>query len=165
MRAPASRLWHLAHLFVWWAALFLLWLLLAGSLDPSELMVGALFSFPCAVLAGGLRKAEVIPFYPDHVWLTKGPRVVLGTFQDTWLLTVHLFRSLRRVEHEGRFVALKRHWAPDDPDAARERAWITLGMSATPNTVVVGIDASRGRILLHQLVSGEDAQQAMEAIL
>lgn len=155
----------MTHLLVWWAALFLLWLLLAGSVGGGEALVGALFAFPCAVLATGLRKAEVIPFYPDHVWLKKGPRVVWGTFRDTWLLTVHLFRTLKRVEHEGKFIALERHWKKGDPEAARERAWITLGMSATPNTVVVGIDAEHGRILLHQLVSGEDPQKSLESIL
>lgn len=157
------RAW--VHLLLWWPALFGLWLLLAGSIDGPELLVAAVCSFACAGLAAGLRKAGVIPFDPGPRWLLRLPRLWLGVVRESGLLFVHLIHTLGKRRREGSFLSLERKWRPGDPAAMRERAWITLAMSMTPNTLVVGIDAARGLILLHQLVPGEDAQKSLEELL
>jgi len=160
---PKPRLWP--HVLAWWPLLFALWLLLCGSLEWPELWVGAACALGSAWLAAVLRRAGVIPFDPGPAWLTKLPRLWLHLVVESWQLFVHLLRTLRARRPEGTFVSLERRWTPGDPAAGRERAWITLAMSVTPNTVVVGIDVASGRILLHQLLPQEDARASLEALL
>jgi multisubunit Na+/H+ antiporter MnhE subunit len=153
------------HLLAWWPLLFGLWLLLAGSLQPVVLLVGLGASLACAVLAVALRRAGVIPFDPGPGWLLHLPRLGWHIVRESWLLAVHLFRSVRQGHREGSFLTLERRWTPGDPAARRERAWLILAMSLTPNTVVVGVDLARGWLLLHQLLPAEDAQGSLEALL
>lgn len=160
---PKPRAWP--HLLAWWPLLFGLWLLLAGSLEGWELAVGAVASLGCAVLAVGLRRAGMIPFDPGPGWLVRLPRLWWHIVRESWILGGHLYRSVREGHREGNFLTLERRWAPGDPGARRERAWLTLAMSMTPNTVVVGFDIPRGWILLHQLVPKEDARASLEALL
>ena len=44
------------------------------------------------------------------------------------------------------------HGPSADPGAAARRALATAGVSASPNTYVVGIDTRRDELLAHQLV-------------
>jgi hypothetical protein len=45
-----------------------------------------------------------------------------------------------------------RYGSSDDPEDAARRALLVAGLSVTPNSVVVGVDADRDEVLVHQLV-------------
>jgi multicomponent K+:H+ antiporter subunit E len=126
-------------------ALLALWLLLAGSVRPGALLMGALLGLiggaALALLApprGGLRRLRPIP----------------GLLRD---ILVEIIRSNNAVAR----IILRR-----DPDAPRRSGFVTIPLTmrspyglaalaciltATPGTVWVDYDAKSGTMLLHVL--------------
>jgi multisubunit Na+/H+ antiporter MnhE subunit len=147
-----------------WPAYFGLWLLFTGSVQWVELLVGADCALVCAHLTARLRLEGIIPSAPGLLWLRRFPRMVWAVAKDSVLIFHHLFRCLNGTRREGRFVALPFQSRQKGADGYAERAWIITAMTFSPNLIVVAIDVERERILLHQLVPGEDAAEAIEAI-
>ncbi|PBC59862.1 hypothetical protein BKI49_33200 [Streptomyces sp. Tue6028] len=54
---PCTALRGALEVVAWWAVLFLLWLVLIGTVDTLELVVGAAAALVCAVAARGARRA------------------------------------------------------------------------------------------------------------
>jgi multisubunit Na+/H+ antiporter MnhE subunit len=131
-----------------------LWVLLTSTFRGSELVAGAIAAAVTAAAVAAVRGRERFGFRPRLRWVRRGLFVPMGIVVETWQLTVALVRHAtgrRRVR--GAFVAIPfEHGPDDDPEAAARRALVTLGLSMTPNTVVVGIDADRDEILAHQLL-------------
>jgi multisubunit Na+/H+ antiporter MnhE subunit len=142
------------------------WLLLTTTINPLEMAAGAVAAAIAATIAELVRIQDLQAIRVRPRWLPRAgvlPRLVLS---DTWTLFRALWRQLlfrRRVK--GAFLALP--FDPgdeDDPYAAGRRALITAAITVTPNTYVVGIDADRNLILVHQLVPASRSRAGREIL-
>ena len=130
-----------------------LWLLLTGTLDPQETAVGLLASAIAATAAVALAAQEIIRLRIRPGWLLRVHRVVGRVLVDNWSALSLLARYLAgRSGVRGAFRALPFEPGGDDSLPATRRALITLAVSVSPNTYVVGIDTEAKVILCHQLI-------------
>jgi hypothetical protein len=136
-----------------WPALFALWLVLAGTVSPSEIVAGAIATTLSVGTAEVIRKQGVIGFRPRARWLVRAARIPWRTVSDLALVIAALWRrAVLRRRVRGRFRAEPFPCAGDDPVAAARRALVTVGLSAPPNTYVVDLDHQHDRLVIHELV-------------
>ena len=142
------------------------WLVLTSTTNPLEMAAGALAAAIAATVAELVRLKDLQAIRVRPRWLPRAgvlPQLVLG---DTWALCRALWRHLfLRRPVKGAFLALP--FDPgdeDDPYAAGRRALITAAITVTPNTYVVGIDADRNLILVHQLVPAPRSRAGEEIL-
>jgi hypothetical protein len=131
----------------WWLASAALWLLLVDNTHGPELLVGAGVSAIAASATIVVRQQRRVVLRPRPRWVLRLWRPLVTYPRDIWLLVLALPR--RRA---GRFVALPSHPVGDDPRGAAERVLMQTAASFSPNTYVIGTDAERDLMLVHQLV-------------
>jgi multisubunit Na+/H+ antiporter MnhE subunit len=148
---PTARLWFF---LAWAAGSMVLWMLLTSTVKGSELVAGAIAAVVTAVVVEAVRERERFAFRPRLRWLRRAVAIPVRVVVESWQVTVALTRhATGRTRVRGTFVAIPfEHGERDDPEAAARRALVTVGVSMTPNTVVVGIDPDRNELLTHQLV-------------
>ena len=137
----------------WFVFLMVLWLLLTGTLDPQETAIGALVAAVAAVSAVVISVLGIIRWKIRPAWLLRLPALAWRIVADNWRVLSLLVRHLAgRAPVRGTFRALPFDPGGDDSLAATRRALITLAISISPNTYVVGIDNDDKVILCHQLL-------------
>jgi multisubunit Na+/H+ antiporter MnhE subunit len=143
-----------------------IWIVLAGELDPQDLVLGSV----AAVLAVGVgylvsERGKMVPSTraADLRTLAAVPwQVVAETGQ---VFAVAARKAAGRPVAPGVLCTVPVDTGPDGGGwpAARREAVLTALLSAAPNTVVVDIDMEAGTALVHQLSggpsSGEEAHQ------
>lgn len=143
----------MAQWLLWTVVLMALWLLLTGTLDPQELVVGAASSGVGALTAVALVAKRIIRLQIRAAWLLRTPRLVRRVLLDNWtVLELLVRRLLGRADIRGEFRALPFEPGGDDSLSATRRALIASAVSLTPNSYIVGIDQESNLILCHQLV-------------
>ncbi|MGI8421189.1 MAG: Na+/H+ antiporter subunit E [Gaiellaceae bacterium] len=137
----------------WWAALFLVWLGFAGTVERTELAVGAGASLVAAALAELVRRQGVLRYeFPA--------RSAAGLWRLPWALVrdfgVLLLVLLRGERRPGAFRAFRAELGgPGD------RALAIVGETISPNTIAVDLDPETGIALMHDL----DPVRASQEIL
>ena len=149
-----SPLARLTFGLAWAIGAWLLWLLLVSTSKRAELVTGAIAAVITALAVDAVRSRERFVFRPRLRWLRRALLIPVRVVTESWLITVALVRhATGRRQVRGALVAIPfDHGPDDDPEASARRALLVLGLSATPNTVVVGVDAERNEVLTHQLV-------------
>lgn len=136
-----------------WALLFLLWMLLVGTLAISEIVAGVAAAAIAATAVELIRRQRVVRFRPDPRWIGRAWRLPWQTLTEFGRLMVALWRALvlrRRVV--GRFSEVPFPVGGNDSRSAARRAVFTVGASFAPNTYVVDFDRREGRVHVHRLV-------------
>ena len=138
----------------WWAVAMVTWLLVTSTIAGSEAIVGVGASAIAATFAELVRTNVSPKFRPRARWLWKARRLPWRMVSDTALVMASLWGHVTRTRQaRGSFRAIPfRHGDPEDPTDVARRALAEIGVSLTPNTVVVGIDPSRDLLLVHELV-------------
>jgi multisubunit Na+/H+ antiporter MnhE subunit len=145
----------------WWVALAALWLVLDDTVAFPELMTGAAAALIGAVAAEvvhsqGLVRMRIRPGFLRYAW-----RPLLSLIPDTVRVMVVLFRQLvLRRPPRGEFRAVR--FRAGRPDGARDTARRALAKelgSFAPNSYVIGVDAERDLMLVHQLKPRGGADQ------
>jgi multisubunit Na+/H+ antiporter MnhE subunit len=119
-------------------------------LPEAYLMIGV--AIACAVAfelsrEQGFTEARIRPW-----WLLGGWRVLLKVFVDIALLCREaLAQLLAPRQARGGFRAVAFRASKDTPQDAGRRALTEWLGSLAPNTIVVGVDAERELLLVHQL--------------
>ena len=135
-----------------WTACMVLWLLLTATTNASEAIAGA----GAAAIAGTafeiVREHDAPRARPRLAWLRRAPVIPLLVGRDT----VIVFRELVRQLAGGRRRPGRLHMVqlPDLGDEAERRArhlFVTVGVSLSPNTFVIGFEPGRNQMLVHQL--------------
>jgi multisubunit Na+/H+ antiporter MnhE subunit len=145
-----------------WVSLAALWLWLDDTVATPELVTGAV----CAALAATVADfvlAKAAPSVRFRLrWLRLVWRLPLSVVVDLGrLLRVLVLTLLGRRKPGGRFHAYRFDaGSANNPDDVGRRALAKLAGSFSPNTVVVGIDAKRDLILVHQLEPDDSAHSA-----
>jgi multisubunit Na+/H+ antiporter MnhE subunit len=142
------------------------WLLLTTTTDPLEMAAGAIAAAIAATVAELVRIQDLQAIRVRPRWLLRARVLPRFALADTSTLFAALWRHLLfRRPVKGAFLALP--FDPgdeDDPYAAGRRALITAAITITPNTYVVGIDAGRKLILVHQLVPAPRSRAGREIL-
>lgn len=136
-----------------WALMFGLWLLLVDNFKRGEMLLGVAMAL-VAALAAAVVKAENFARFAPHVGeLTQTWRIpwylVEGTWQIFGVLARHLFTRPPSLIASMRFDP-----GGDDAHSAARRALAVALMTVPPNTVVVGIDRKKQRLILHEFRQG-----------
>ena len=135
-----------------WSLMFALWMLLAGTLALSEVLVGTVSAAVAAMAVEAVRRQGLVRFRPDPRWLLRVWRLPGRALREFAGLTLALARSLsRRRRVRGRFVALPFPVGGNDRRSSARRAVFTLAASLPSNTYVVDFDRRERRVLVHQL--------------
>jgi len=92
-------------------------------------------------------EARVLPW-----WLLRGWRLAWGIPRDIAIICwAALAQLVRPAPVRGRFRARRYRAVEETPVDAGRRAITEVIGSIAPNTIVVGVDADRGLLLVHQL--------------
>jgi multisubunit Na+/H+ antiporter MnhE subunit len=129
-----------------------LWLLFAGRVRPADLAAALLAGVLVAAGGAFLRRHVGHRHRGARRWVRHLPRMLLGAVADSWLLTRELVRTLRGGPSRSRLRALPFHVGDDRADDVGRRVLTTVGLTLQPNSIVLGFDAERGVVLLHELV-------------
>jgi multisubunit Na+/H+ antiporter MnhE subunit len=159
-RFPSVReLGHHALPWLGWAVLSMaLWLAFTTTINKSQAVVGLGTSI-IAATAGEIVRARIpVGFRPRLRWFRHAVRLPWSIVKDTATVLAVLANHVtgrKRVRGQWRAVPFP-HGSPQDHEAGARRALVTAGVTMTPNTVVVGVDADRDELLVHQLFSAPE---------
>jgi multisubunit Na+/H+ antiporter MnhE subunit len=147
-RIRSAGFWVLA-----WFVGAALWLLLTDSPKLPELLAGALVA---AIAASGtevVRRQGLARIALRPSLLRRALVPIVGAVPDCGRLVFAAFAQLfERRPARGRIVAIPFGHGGDAPAENGRRALAMALGSFAPNTIVVGIDPERERLLAHQLV-------------
>jgi multisubunit Na+/H+ antiporter MnhE subunit len=137
------------------------WILLVAGMKPHELIVGAVSVGAAAFFLYQVKRSETLEVRFQVADVATGWRVPWYLAVDVWVITRVLVSDLLRI---GRAESHYRVWSfktsKENPVQAARRVLATVYTSATPNSIVVGIDYDQQRILIHQMErSGLTAMQ------
>ena len=137
----------------WFAALLLLWLAFAGTIQSQEIIAGLCAAALGATAAEVVRSQGLLRFRIQWHWLREIWKPLLRVVPDFFVVIAALVRRpagrMRRVEFPS--------GGTRDMDAGR-RAFVAVAASLAPNTLVIDVDAEQGIVLVHDLVPGSAAQ-------
>lgn len=131
----------------------LAWWLLTSTIKAQEALVGSgaaavAATVMTAVRGGGRRLARFRLRWLAPAWRWPGLAA-----RDTLALAGVLWKEVAgRGRTRGTFVEVSMVAPSDDALAAGKEALATLGMSSTPNTIVLGFDREREVLVVHQAV-------------
>jgi len=139
----------------WWVGLFIVWLLLVDTVQPQELLVGALAASVAASVAIAVHRQGYIRFWPRAAWLRETPSLIWDVIVDCGLLGGALWDKLvRRRPVRGVTIRVPFHHGGDNGRDGARRALVNFAVSLTPNSYVVDIDPEADSLLVHRLVAG-----------
>jgi len=132
----------------WFAALFVLWLLLVGTVQDVELIAGLCAAGIGATAVEVVRSQGLLRFQVEWRWLRRAWRPLLAVVPDFVLLMGALPRRRRGEFHTVEFPTGGQRAV----DRGR-RAFTGLAGSLGPNRLVVDLDPDKGEALVHDLVA------------
>ncbi len=128
------------------------WILLVAGVKPHELIVGAAAVSAAALFLYQVKRSETLDMQFRVADVASGWRVPWYLAIDVWIITKVLVLDLLRIKRAGSHY---RVWSfktsKERPVQAARRALATIYTSATPNSIVVGVDYDQQRILIHQM--------------
>ena len=129
------------------------WILLVAGIKPHEMIVGAVSIAAAALFLYAVDQSATQRF--DFEWsdIATVWRVPAYLISDLYQITVALMRDLRRKGGAGSYYRVC-HFktAKTSPRLVARRVLATAYTSATPNSIVIGIDYDQNRLLMHQVV-------------
>jgi hypothetical protein len=141
----------------WWAALFVLYVLLVFKTEPAELVVGAVCAAIAATGAELVRSRGDVHFAPGYRWLRALPPLAREVAVQTLRMVPLLWRAARgeRIHGRMRCVAFPDAGRKGTQGSTRQAVEKFLG-SVAPNSFVVGFDERHDVVVVHQLEPTED---------
>lgn len=154
-------------------ALLGVWIALAGQPDEQDLVAGSCSAAACVAL-GYLfsQQGRALPSFKrgDLVLLARLPQQVIVESAQVFAVAARVLAARVHRPHLGPPGALG-SWStvptdPPDPEGSEARGWraarrdsvLTALVSASPNTIVVEIDANAGTALVHTLVGSSGSR-------
>jgi hypothetical protein len=141
-----------------WVLLFVAYVAFSMSFSAAELSAAALTALAGASFALALRNTEReyrVPLRGLVSWL---PSVLVGVPRDVWKLSRTYVLAVAKGAPDGREEL--RPFDPGPPTAAGRgrRGLVIWGLSLAPNTFVTAVDYAHEKIVLHELLPGEQRE-------
>jgi len=138
----------------WWVILMSLWVAVDDSFESDELAVGAGAAAVAALVVETACYQAELRFQVKAAWLVRAVRLPGEVVQHTLLVFGALARTLftKAPPPEGRFRELPVRYGDDTPLGVTRRVLLTGARSLAPNEFVLGLDAERDTMVVHELV-------------
>jgi multisubunit Na+/H+ antiporter MnhE subunit len=137
----------------WWVLLMSLWVAVDDSLQFDELLAGAGAAALAAVAAEVASHQAATRFKVRPGWLVQALRLPGQVAQDTVTVFAALAWTLvTRQPPKGAFRELPASYGDHTPLGVTRRVLLTGAESLAPNKFVLGMDAERDVMVVHQLV-------------
>ena len=145
---------RVAAWLTWWVLMMSLWVAVDDSLESDELLVGAGVAAVAALLAELVSDQAVVHLRIRAAWLPRALSLPGQVVRQTFLVFAALARTLftKAPPPRGQFRELPVRYGDDTPLGETRRVLLTGTRSLAPNEFVLGIDAERDVMILHQLV-------------
>jgi multisubunit Na+/H+ antiporter MnhE subunit len=138
---------------LWWVLLMSFWVVLDQSTDRDELLAGAGAAILGAFLAELVTYQAATRLRLRIDWLVPALRLPADIARDTGIIFAALWRRLRHGEQPpSGFRVQPARYGDDSLEGKTRRALLVGGRSIAPNSFVLGIDAGRDVMVVHQLV-------------
>jgi multisubunit Na+/H+ antiporter MnhE subunit len=140
------------RVFAWagsWVAMFALYVALADSRRPEELVAGAVVATLGAAAAALVRREREVLLAPTPGMLLELVRALRDVPRDLVLLARVL---VRRSAPSARVVEVPFEAVGRDPHDGAARAIGVIAGSLSPNSVVIKVDEEARALLVHRLV-------------
>lgn len=137
------------------------WILLVAGTQPHEMLVGGFSILLSAIFVWRVHRSSKLRLRFEVRDLVECSRLPWYVLSDSALITLLLFRDVflrRPVQSFYRvcgFISSK-----DDPLLLARRVLATACTTASPNSVVIGIDYTQSRLLFHQLTRSSVSKMA-----
>jgi Na+/H+ ion antiporter subunit len=131
----------------WFAGLFVLWLLLVGTVQDVERIAGLCAAALGATVAAVIRTQGLLGYRVEWRWLRLLWKPLWRVVPDFFLV---LWALVRRSQ--GRFQRLEFPAGGERAVDAGRRVFAVVAPSLAPNRLVVDIDPDTGQALVHDLV-------------
>lgn len=148
---------------VWWVLLMSFWVVLDNSIDTDELLAGAGAAALGAFLAEFALHQAATRFRMRIGWVIPALALPGQVVSDTAIVFAALWRRLARGEQPpSGFRQVPVAYGSDTAEGETRRVLLVGGKSVAPNSFVLGLDAERDVMVIHQLVvnQGEPAPGA-----
>jgi multisubunit Na+/H+ antiporter MnhE subunit len=140
----------------WWLLLMAFWVVLDYSVAPDELLAGAGAAALGALLAEVVTRQAGIGFRVRARWAAAALRLPGQVTGDTVIVFAVLWRRLvRGTDPPSGFREVPVRAGGDTAEDRSRRLLLTGARSVAPNSFVLGIDAGRDVMVVHQLVVTE----------
>ncbi len=140
----------------WFAGLFVLWLLLVGTVQDVELIAGLCAAALGATAVEVVRSQGLLGFRIEWRWLRLTWKPLARVAPEFLLLMVALVRRPR-----GSFRTLDFPAGGERAVDSGRRAFAVVVASLAPNRLVVGVDPETGGALVHDLVPGHGSEELL----
>jgi hypothetical protein len=140
----------------WFAGLFLLWLLLVGTVQDLELVAGLCAAAIGATAAEIARELGPMRFRLQGRWLLRGSRSLLRVVPEFVLLLGALFRR-----PQGTFRELEFPTGGERGVDVGRRAFAVFAGSLSPNRIVIDVDRETGHALVHDLLPDASSEELL----
>jgi multisubunit Na+/H+ antiporter MnhE subunit len=143
---------------IWWVLMMSLWIIVDDSLATDELIAGAAAAALAATLAELAGYQADIRLRMRIEWLGPALRLPGQLAAETWIVFAALWRQLARGQQPSSgFREMPVRYGGQSMEARTRRALLAAGKSFAPNTFVLGLDAERDVMVVHQLVQAKEA--------
>jgi multisubunit Na+/H+ antiporter MnhE subunit len=151
----ASRSRRVITWLTWWALMMAFWVAIDDSLRSDELLAGAGAAALAAVAADLVGHQARTRYAIRAAWLPAALRLPGQVAHETFLVFAALARTLvrRQPPPAGSFTELPVRHGDDTPLGVTRRVLLTGAHSLAPNAFVLGFDADRDVMVVHQLVA------------
>jgi multisubunit Na+/H+ antiporter MnhE subunit len=140
----------------WWVVLMVLWIILDDKIAMDELLAGAGAAALAAFLAESAGYQAATRLRLHLRWLVPALQLPGQLARDTVIVFAALWRRLvHGAAPSSGLRELPTRYGDDTVAGKTRRALLVGGRSVAPNAVVLGIDASRDVMVIHQLVVNE----------
>lgn len=156
LQAPSLGLSILSSLTI-----AVLWMLFVGGTRAHEMVVGFIVLVLTAALLFRVSVVESLHLDLHPADLLTCWRIPWYLLSDSYVIIAVLVKDVAGLEKAGsfyRFAGFKT--SKDDPRLVARRILATTYTSATPNSIVIGIDVAQSRMLFHQLKRSKVTQMA-----
>ncbi len=153
---PSSAASRAITWLTWWVLMMSLWVAVDDSVQFDELLAGAGAAALAAVAAEAVSYQAAVRYGIRVAWLAEAIRLPDRVARDTVTVFAALGRTLAGGgPPRGGFRELPVRYGDDSPRGVTRRVLLTGANSLAPNAFVLGIDAERDVMVVHELVIKE----------
>lgn len=136
---------------IYFALMMGLWVLYTSTIKAWELIIGAAAAVIATIATAVVEQQRFAQFSPAPKWLLYLLTLPWFVLRDTALVYRAAIKYALRKKSDGYLVAVDFDSGSEDARSSARRALVTALTTIPPNSVVVGIDRTNNKLLLHML--------------
>jgi hypothetical protein len=135
-----------------WFSLLALWMAFVSQTKRDELLVGVVAALIGAIADADVKRENFFEFEPKASWVMSGLLLPWYAAQGCYLTLKAFFLYLFGRHPESNFKVAGFDATGNDSRSAAKRGLAEAYLTIPPNSIIIGIDRERGRVLMHEIV-------------